>query len=237
MTRVGIIETGSPLDRRPSCADFPKMFRDYFAGQSGMEFSTFSIFRGVALPEPNTCDAWLITGSPAGVYENLSWILSLADFVRQTIGQSVPMLGICFGHQLMAQALGGTVEKSDKGRGIGVHEYELTGAGKKLFSGAHKLNLIAAHQDQVTKPPPGAELLASSDFCEYAGFMYGNAGLSLQGHPEFTADFERELIEDWQETSPAPIAVVTTALDTLVTKQTDAMRIAPMLRDFLARKP
>ena len=236
MTRVGIIETGSPLDRRPSCADFPKMFRDYFAGQAGMEFSTVSVFRGAQLPEPKAYDAWLITGSPAGVYDKLGWIPPLMDFVRRTIGGGVPMLGICFGHQLMAQAMGGAVEKSEKGRGIGVHEYPLTAAGKKFFSGAQKLDLIAAHQDQVTKPPPGAELLASSDFCEYAGFMYGTAGLSLQGHPEFTAAFERDLIEDWQETSPAPAAVVTAALDTLETRPTDAVRIAPVLRDFLVRK-
>ena len=236
MTRVGIIETGSPLDRRPSCADFPKMFRDYFGEQPGMEFSTFSVFRGTPLPEPEACEAWLITGSPAGVYEDHDWIPPLAGFVRETVGRSIPMLGICFGHQLMAQALGGKVEKSGKGRGIGVHEYALTAAGEKLFPGARKLNLIAAHQDQIVAPPPGATLLASSDFCEYAGFRYGDAGLSLQGHPEFTADFERELIEDWQATSPAPAETVATALGTLEAKRTDAARIMPMLRDFLARK-
>lgn len=236
MTRVGIIETGRPPEKLVTRhGDFYRMFCDYFAESTDLEFSRFAVAAGDPVPEPSVCGAWIITGSPAGVYEDHAWIPPTKAFARKAIENSVSVLGICFGHQLMAEAMGGKVEKSDKGRGIGIHHYKLTQAGKILVPGFDALHLAATHQDQVVKPPPGAELLASSPFCSYAAFAYGDAGLSFQPHPEFTVTIARDESAEWQKKSPAPDNVYIEALKTFDTIPSDAQRIMPMLRNFLNR--
>jgi GMP synthase (glutamine-hydrolysing) len=236
MTRVGIIETGRPSQNLCAChGDFAQMFRSYFAGQPKLDFSVFNVFEKTLPPKADACEAWLITGSSAGVYDDHGWIPPLMDFVREAMERSAPTFGICFGHQLMAEALGGKVVKSDKGRGIGVHRYDLTEEGQKLVPGSTTINLIAAHQDQIVEAPPGATLLATSAFCPYAAFAYGKTGLSFQGHPEFTPAFERDLIGEWHNESPVPDIVNEAALDTLETVAIDAGRLAPVFASFLVR--
>lgn len=237
MTRVGIIEAGCPSQKTLlRYGDYPQMFCTYFAGQPDMIFSTFSVLGQAPLPKAKACDAWIITGSDASVYENHAWIPPLMDFVRETTVHSVPTLGICFGHQLMAQALGGNIVKSDRERGIGVHQYMLTDAGKEIIGGMTNLNLMAAHKDQVVTPPPNAIRLAQSAFCPYAAFSYGHAGMSFQAHPEFTPDFERDLIKVWQDETPAPEAVVETAMRTLDDIKLDSNKLAPILGRFLTHQ-
>lgn len=121
-------------------------------------------------------DGWLITGSRHGAYEDLPFIPPLEDFVRKAYDAEVPMVGVCFGHQIIAQALGGKVVKFPDGWAVGRTEYDF---------GTEKLALNAWHQDQVIEPPADAEVIATSDFCRYAGFRYKKAALSVQPHPEF----------------------------------------------------
>lgn len=237
MIHIGIIETGHPADAIiERYGSYPHMFRDFFAGEHEMDFYSFSVLENEPLPPAKKCDGWLITGSKAAVYENHPWLPHLRDLILDTKSAKLPMLGICFGHQIMAQALGGAVEKSAKGRGIGIHQYELTKEGEKLAPGKKSLNLIAAHQDQVTKPPSGGRLLLTSAFCQYAGFAYGEWGMSLQGHPEFTPNYERALIKQWQENDPTDPMIVDAATKTLDTMQPDSKTLAPILGAFLARQ-
>jgi GMP synthase-like glutamine amidotransferase len=235
MKRIGIFETGRPsLDLINKFGDSPQLFRTYFAEQKNLLFTTYSVCRGDAIPRPQDCDAFLLTGSEHSVYDKLVWIPPVMEFIRNAVGESIPVLGICFGHQLMAQAFGGEVRKSPKGRGIGIHQHMLTDIGQRVFSGLDAIGLMAAHQDQVIIPPPEGKLLASSPFCDYAGFSYGKSGLSLQGHPEIIPDFEKQIITDWQKSDPVDPQIVTTALRSLDEVRLDAAAIRNVLARFLS---
>ena len=238
MTRVGIIETGRPSSATAEqYGDFPKMFREYFAKESDLDFETFSLIDGIPLPDPSRCGAWIITGSNYNVDDDLDWISDLRGFIQCAIAEPVPLLGICFGHQLMADALGGKVEESPLGIGIGNHLYTLSAPGEKVFGESEQLSLPAAHEQQVVEPPPSVCLLASSSFCRYAALSYGPHALSLQAHPEFTVEFERHLIQDWRASEPVDHRVVEDALNSLKARQSDANSIEPALARFLKGEP
>jgi GMP synthase-like glutamine amidotransferase len=136
----------------------------------------------------------------------------------------------------MAQALGGVVAQSDKGRGIGIHDYTITEAGKILAAEDETLRLVAMHQDQVIQPPSQAVLLAQSTFCPYAALSYGKSGLSFQGHPEFTLDCARDMTRTWQEISPTPDVVVQQAEESFRTIHPNSDRIKSLLGRFLNRQ-
>ena len=153
------------------------------AADPSVACNVVSVATGEALPDPATLDAILITGSAAGVYDDVAWIAPLEAFVRAAHDRHVPMVGVCFGHQLIAQALGGTVRKSEKGWGIGRHVYRLTPDNGLL-------------QGEVITPPPSARTIMSSEFTPHAGLLYANGTtLSVQPHPEFTADYADALCD------------------------------------------
>ncbi|WP_020396233.1 GMP synthase [Thiolinea disciformis] len=190
---VGILETGRPpAELAADYQSYAAMF-EHLLGGNNLDFRVFSVLNDEFPEAPNTCDAWLITGSRHGVYEQLPWMLKLQAFIRHVRDAKVPMIGVCFGHQIIAQALGGEVQKSPKGWGIGVHEYAIH-QGLPQMGSTDKFRIYAMHQDQVIKRPPDAKIVASSEFCEYAALLYGDSILSFQGHPEFTDHFERELL-------------------------------------------
>ncbi|MFT7392080.1 MAG: GMP synthase-like glutamine amidotransferase [Paracoccaceae bacterium] len=185
MMRIGILEAGEVNPAlRPTYGTYPQMFARLLDGH-GFEFQTWSVVNGEFPASPADADAWLITGSRHGVYEGHAWIPPLEDFICAAKAASVPMAGICFGHQIMAQALGGAVAKSGKGWGVGRQEYAV---------GDRPMAILAFHQDQVQIPPAGAEVTATSDFCEFAALSYGDWGRSWQAHPEFTPAYCRDLL-------------------------------------------
>jgi len=190
MPHVTIIETGlvSPANRERH-GSYPQMFEAMIAAADpSVTFDTISIPAGEKLPEPSGLEAILITGSSAGVYDAFDWIAPLEDFVRAAHSADVPMVGVCFGHQLIAQALGGVARKSEKGWGLGRHVYDVA-PGNGLIEGTH-IALAASHQDQVITPPPGAKTILSSDFTEHAALLYpGGTTLSVQPHPEFSVGY------------------------------------------------
>ncbi len=159
-------------------------------------YRNYAVIDGVLPSRPDECDGWLITGSRHGVYERLSWMAPLEEFLRQVVAVPVPVVGICFGHQILATALGGRVEKSTKGWGVGPTTYELA-RHKPWMVGSplsDTFTINAMHQDQVVELPPDAEVFASSAFCPYAGLSYHDRAISFQAHPEFNNEFERSLI-------------------------------------------
>ena len=187
--KLTIVETGLvPEPIRASFVDYPGMFRALVrASDPAMTFDTVSVIKGEVLPDPASLEAILITGSPAGVYDDYPWIGTLMDFARAAAAAGVPQVGICFGHQLLAEALGGKVIKSPKGWGVGRHTYDVQACPGLVAKNCPKtISVAVSHQDQVVSLPPGAEVIARSDFTPYAGLHYANGpAISFQCHPEF----------------------------------------------------
>ena len=190
MTRIAILETGAPP---PALAarhgDYPAMFRDLLG--EGFAFETFDVQAG-EWPDAEAFDAAIITGSSAGVYETDAWIAELLDWIRAAKGRT-KLVGVCFGHQAMAQALGGRVEKSDRGWGVGLHRYEVASTEPWMSPAAATVAIPASHQDQVVDKPADARVLLRSDFTPFAGLAWGEDAISMQPHPEFTPAFATEL--------------------------------------------
>jgi len=200
--RLGVLETGKVdealVERH---GQYPGMFARLFqAIDPSITVSAFEVLNGEFPASVTECDAWVLTGSPRSVYEDLPWISQLKDFLRRARAEGVPIVGICFGHQIMAEAFGGKVEKSSKGWGLGVQEYEILPDAPEWMAGApERVAFRVVHQDQVKKIPADANCHATSPFCEYAVLSYGDRempdAISIQAHPEFDASFVRDLIE------------------------------------------
>jgi len=234
MPKITIIETGvvSPKNRALH-GSFPQMFERLIgAADASASFATVRLADGEALPDPAALEAVLITGSPAGVYDDLDWIAPLERFVRAAYNSRTPMAGICFGHQLIAQALGGTVRESEKGWGIGRHVYDVV-PGNGVIDG-ERIAIAASHQDQVIEPPAGATTIFHSEFTPHAGILYANGtALSVQPHPEFTAAFGHICCEKAaQSGAPEPLVATAKASLQLPLDRTD---LGHAIARFLAR--
>ncbi|MGH9273594.1 MAG: glutamine amidotransferase-related protein [Acidimicrobiales bacterium] len=151
---------------------------------------------GVLPEQPDACDAWLCTGSSASVYDDDPWIADLSAFVRDVHAVRVPFVGICFGHQLLAHALGGRTQRADNGWGVGALAMEVTQDGPWMTPALPTVTLLYSHQDQVTELPPGAAVLASAAHCPVAMLVVGDDMVGIQAHPEFGAAYVRALLED-----------------------------------------
>jgi len=222
--KLAILETGYPPgDLADRFGSYPAMFAALLG--DGFEIETFDVQAG-ELPDPNAHDAVLITGSPAGVYDDYPWIAPLMNFIRAAGGSR--MVGVCFGHQVMAEALGGHVEKSDKGWGAGLHCYSIVRA-EPWMDGVTEIAVPASHQDQVVLQPPNSEIVATSDFTPYAALAWTDrAAISFQFHPEFSPAYAKALIEQRYDQVPDPDAAIA-SLDA----PNDSARVAGWIRRFL----
>jgi GMP synthase-like glutamine amidotransferase len=194
---IGILVTGSPppelAERYPH---YGRMAEELLHGADPtLQFRHYDIRAGEFPESVDDHDGWLITGSRHGAYEDLPWILRLAEFIRALDARTRPLVGICFGHQLIARALGGAVVKAPQGWGVGVHEAEVQKSAPWMDAGAERFKLVVSHQDQVTALPERAERLAGSAFCPIAMYRVGEHVFAMQAHPEFTREYSRELME------------------------------------------
>jgi GMP synthase-like glutamine amidotransferase len=155
----------------------------------------YKVARGDWPARTDECDVWVITGSSKSVYEQEPWIEELSEWVRRLHKDRRKLIGICFGHQMIAHALGGRTEKSKKGWGVGVQAYAVTRFAPWMQPEKKEVKLLFSHQDQVVKLPPEAKLLAESEFCPNQMFQIGDHILTMQGHPEFTREFAKDRLD------------------------------------------
>lgn len=206
--KIGILQTGRAADTlREKHGDFPDMMQDMLVGH-GFDFQTYPVLDGIFPKDVRECDGWLLTGSRHSAYEKLPWIAQLEVFLRATYAAEVPIVGICFGHQVLAQALGGKVEKFPMGWGVGSTTYEFADGRQEVMN--------AWHQDQIMVRPDDATVVASNTFCTNAALAYGNRAISFQAHPEFTNAFTSDLLEMRRDLlEPALVSAARVACDTL----------------------
>jgi GMP synthase-like glutamine amidotransferase len=224
---IGILQTGLAPDALVDASgDYPDMFARLLAG-NGFTFRTYRVVEGQFPASVKDCDGWLITGSRHGVYEDHAWIPPLEQFIRDAYAAHVPMVGICFGHQIIAQAMGGKVEQFKGGWAVGATDYDFEG---------DAITLNAWHRDQVVKAPESAKVIATNDFCTNAALLYDDRMFTVQAHPEFRPEFIDGLMQT-RGKGLVPDAVMAAAAKRLsdpINDQTIAARIAAF---FKAKRP
>ena len=204
--KVGILICGHFIE------EVAAVYEDYRALYApmlgeGFDCQPYFVVDGEMPASVDEQDGWLVSGSRHGAYEDHAWIPPLEDFLRAAYAAAVPVVGICFGHQILAQALGGRVEKFGGGWSIGPTEY--------AFADGHRETVVAFHQDQITAKPEAAEVIASTDFCAFAGLAYPGPTISFQPHPEFTQAFIGDLLDAYQDRlDPAVVADASARLGT-----------------------
>ncbi|WP_299790116.1 type 1 glutamine amidotransferase [uncultured Marivita sp.] len=184
--KIGILQTGlAPDELKGTFGEYPGFFERLLAGK-GFTFQSWSVVENVFPDGPEDADGWLITGSKHGAYEDHPWIPPLEQLIRDIVAAERPLIGVCFGHQIIAQALGGKVEKYEGGWVVGQQDYDF---------GGETMTINAWHQDQVVKAPEGAQVVASGNHCANAALLYPGKAFTVQPHPEYGDDFIAGLIE------------------------------------------
>ena len=232
MKPIAILETGKPPEAlKDTFDDYPARFRALLG--EGVATVRFDVQAGRLPEDLGAFQGAIVTGSAAGVYDDLPWIAPLSDWLRAARGQT-RLVGICFGHQIMAQAFGGHVAKSDKGWGVGLHRYQVLAEEPWMFPRAASIAIPVSHQDQVLVPPADARVIAASDFTPFAGLAWDDA-MSFQCHPEFQPDYAAALVESRRGTR-IPDALADEARTSLA-KANDRAVLTAWIRAFLMLTP
>lgn len=223
--KIGILQTGrTPDEMRADHGDYDDLFKRLLDGR-GFTFETYPVLDGVLPTSVNDADGWLLTGSKFGTYEGHEWIAPLEKFLRQAFAAAVPIVGVCFGHQILAQALGGKVEKFSGGWQVGATDY--------VRADGAKDTIMAWHQDQVVELPEGAAVIGASDLCANAMLAYGDKALTVQAHPEFTPAFLRDLLNARRDVLPEHIS---SGAETRIDVPLTSPDYAQQFEDFFKRK-
>lgn len=212
--------------------DYTDMIKRMFeAVDADLEYRVFDARQGVYPENIDAFDFYITTGSKAGVYEDSPWIQALIEFVQLLDDKRKKLIGICFGHQVIAMARHGQVEKSPKGWGVGVSRNRIIAHPAWMKAPKDELNIIVSHQDQITRLPAGSLVIATSDFCPYFIVQWGNHFLSIQGHPEWRREYSRALMNRRRDSLGAE--VTDAGLASLVVEPDNAV-FTRWILDFVA---
>jgi len=179
------------------------------------------------------CDAYLITGSPASVYDNLPWIEQLKGFIRQLHAEKRRLVGICFGHQVIAEALGGKVIKSPRGWMAGMWRFDLLEQPDWMPDPLPEVKIYHLNQDQVLDLPPDAVHAGQSAMCPNTMYFIGDHILGIQGHPELPLDALQGYIDQLSDVLTAP--VVEQATRSFNEGAPDSLLVGHWIRQFIER--
>ena len=179
---------------------YVSMFQNLFYGVAELaDYEVFPVMDDFLPGEIRSDEIYLVTGCNRSVYEDEKWISDLLRWIRRAVNEGAYLVGICFGHQAIAQALGGKVEKYAGGWGTGIRESVVVDDNLGKFFSGSRMHLLYNHHDQVVTLPEGARVLATSDFCRYEAFSVNNHVFAFQGHPEYTKDYELHLLSRHSE--------------------------------------
>lgn len=191
--KIGILETGVSDPKFESHGSYASWFERMLSKTTGdFSYQAYQAYNGEIPPAQNACDAYIISGSSSSVLDPDPWIETLSGFLTN-VDTKQPIVGVCFGHQLLHQTFGGKVEQSAKGWGIGVHDYDVAMPMDWMKPCIDSIGLLVSHMDQVVETAPDTTVIASSDFCPNAITTIGTNILTLQPHPEHTKEFAQEL--------------------------------------------
>ena len=222
--KIGLLQTGhAPEPLQEVMGDYAAMFMDLL-GHDQFDYEVWNVVDMEFPQGVEDADGWLVTGSRHGAYEDHAFIPPLEDFLRAAYAADRPIVGICFGHQILAQALGGRVEKFAGGWAVGRTQYDWRGT---------PVTLNAWHQDQVVDLPEGAEVLAGNAHCAHAALLYGRRAFTVQPHPEFGHPAISGLIDHRGDAvEPERIAAARQGLDQPV----DNARLGDMMARFFTER-
>ncbi|MCR5454025.1 MAG: hypothetical protein K6F33_03445 [Bacteroidales bacterium] len=207
---------------------YESMFRDLFCAVSDSAiFRVFATMNGELPSVINRDEMYLITGCNRSVYEEEPWILELLQWIRNASYHDAYIVGICFGHQAIAQALGGKVKKYPGGWGVGIRKSRIIDDYYAKRFGDSEMALLYNHHDQVVRAPQNATVMATSDFCKYEAFRIGNRIFAFQGHPEYTTDYELHLLKNHSDNEDE--LVKRRAVDSIEGNNHDGRRVAKFL--------
>ena len=210
---------------------YPVMFGDLFKNaRVNFTIEYFFVVDGEFPENIDQCDAYMTSGSKSSVNDNSQWIAQLEKFIVDLYQANKPFVGICFGHQLIAKALGGLVNKSEKGWGVGIHTAKLNQQKDWMKSPLNQLNLVVSHQDQIAILPEDTQVLYSSEFCPFSMIQVGDNFLGVQGHPEFTTEYSEALMT--LRKNIIPTDVYHEGKKSLV-KESNSAEVTKMLLDFI----
>jgi len=171
--------------------DYSDMFMNLF---SEYDWVLYDVYNGEYPEDLNECDVYFITGSKHSVYEDIEWIKQLKELILELYNRKKFVIGFCFGHQLIGEALGGTVAKSPNGWNVGVHTFDVIQKEDWMNPLREDFNVLMMCQDQILELPENTKVLASSEMCPNAIIMIGKTFLGIQGHPEFSKEYDEMLM-------------------------------------------
>jgi len=194
--KIAILQCDNVVEEfQEDFGNYPQMITDLLNSvENNLKIDTFDVQKGEYPQNINDWELFITTGSKASVNDNEDWIIDLIEFIKLLGVTKKKLMGICFGHQIIALAKGGSVAESDKGWGIGIASNNILIQTDWMDNEQHELNLIVSHKEQINRLPQGAMVIAESDFCPYFMVQWDDHFLSVQGHPEWNKLYSKTLM-------------------------------------------
>ena len=208
--------------------NYESLFMDLFAAVGEEpEYRIYQTWQGELPSGINTDELYVVPGSLDSAYDDKPWIIALLQWIEKAYCRGAKMMGVCFGHQAIARALGGEVRKYEGGFGAGVRASDVIDEQMKPYFPDGKMHLLYSHNDQVMTLPADAVRCATSDFCKNESFRIGHQVVTFQGHPEFTVAYSRHLLLNCcEDVDEAVRRAALQSLDQLTPQGPEAARYA-----------